>query len=65
MVHDDVVKQKWRWRSPAKLLVGEHQALQSDGELDVTAAHHVLDLEVQELGWEAQLLHHTGVLPGR
>ena len=49
--------------SPAELLVGQHEAFQPDGELHVTAAHHVLDLEVQELGWEAQLLHDPGILP--
>ena len=55
----------WHMRLPAELLVGKDQALQPDGELDVAAAHHVLDFEVQKLGWEAQLLHHAGVLPGR
>ena len=49
---------------PAELLVGEHQALQSDREADVTAGHHVLDLKLQEACWEAQLLDHAGVLPG-
>lgn len=50
--------------SPAELLVGQHEALQPDWELHIAAPHHVLNLEVQELGWEAQLLHHSGVLPG-
>lgn len=44
--------------------MSEHQTLQPDGEADITAAHHVLDLEVQELGWEAQLLNHAGILSG-
>lgn len=50
---------------PAKLLMGQDQSFQSDGKADVTACHHVLDLEVQESGWEAQLLHHASILPGR
>lgn len=48
---------------PAELLVGENQPFQSDGEPHVTAPHHVLDLEVQKLGRESQLLHHTCILP--
>lgn len=49
---------------PAKLLVGQDQSFQSDGKADITACHHVLDFEVQESGWEAQLLHHASILPG-
>lgn len=50
---------------PAELLVCQDQSLQSDGEADVTAGHHVLDLKVQEAGGEAEFLHHPGVFPGR
>lgn len=34
--------------------MGEDKTLKADGEADVAAAHHVLDLEVQELGLHAQ-----------
>lgn len=51
------------WLVPAELLVGQDQSLQSDGEADVAAGHHVLDLEVQEAGREAKLLHHSSVFP--
>lgn len=34
---------------PAELTMGEHEALQSDRELNVTAPHHVLDLELHKL----------------
>lgn len=51
--------------TPAELLVCENQSFQSDGEADVTAGHHVLDLKVQEAGGEAQLLHHPSIFPGR
>ena len=34
---------------PGELAVCKDEALQSDGELHVTAAHHVLYLEVLEL----------------
>lgn len=48
--------------APAELLVGQHEAFQPYRELHVAAPHHVLNLEVQELGWEPQLLHHAGIL---
>jgi len=44
--------------------VAEHQPLQPDGELHVARPHHVLDLELHELGGEAELLYNPGVLPG-
>lgn len=44
--------------------MGKHKAFQADGEENITAAHHVLDLEFQESGGEAQLLHHTRILAG-
>ena len=31
---------------PTELLVGQHEAFQPNGELHITASHHVLDLEV-------------------
>lgn len=40
------------------------QTLQADRELDVTRADDVLDLEVGELGIEAQFLDNTRVLSG-
>ena len=42
----------------------EDQSLQSDGELHIAAAHHVLNFEVQELGRKTELLHHTSILSG-
>lgn len=42
----------------------EDQSFQSNGELDIAAAHHVLNLKVQELCWEPELLHHTGIFSG-
>lgn len=38
------------------------QSLQTDGELDVAGADHILDLEVLEGGREPELLHDLGVL---
>ena len=46
---------------PTELLVGQHKAFQPYGELHITASHHVLDLEVQELSWESQLLHNSRI----
>lgn len=46
---------------PTELLVGQHKAFQPYGELHITASHHVLDLEVQELSWESQLLHNSSI----
>ena len=43
----------------------ERQAFQPNGELDVTASDHVLDLEVLELDVEADLLDHACVFPCR
>lgn len=50
---------------PAELLVGQNQPLQPDGEADVTAGHHVLDLKLQKASRESQLLDHPCVLPSR
>lgn len=47
---------------PAKLLVSQNQALQPYGETHITTANHVLNLEVEKLGWEAKLLYHAGIL---
>ena len=41
------------------------KTLQTDGELDVARADDVLDLELRELGVEAQLLHDARVLARR
>lgn len=49
---------------PAKLLMREHQSLQPNGELHITTAHHVLNLEVQELGRKTELLYHTCIFSG-
>lgn len=46
----------------AEVVVLGGQALEADRELDVARADDVLDLEVGELGVEAQLLDDTGVL---
>ena len=45
--------------------MGENESLESDGELDIARAHHVLDLEVFELCRKSQLLDDSCVLPGR
>ena len=52
------------WLVAAELAVRQNQALQADGELDIAAAHHVLNLEIEELCLETELLHNAGVLPG-
>ena len=49
----------------AELSVAVRQTLETDGELDVTRADDVLDLELRELGVEAELLHDTRVLARR
>ena len=41
------------------------KAFQADRELDVAGADNVLDLEVGELGIEAELLDDTGIFAGR
>lgn len=42
----------------------EDQSLQPNGELHITAAHHVLNLEVQELCGKTELLHNTRIFSG-
>lgn len=54
----------WRLNQPAKLLMCEDQSFQTDGELHITAAHHVLNLKVQELCRKPELLHHTSIFSG-
>jgi hypothetical protein len=38
------------------------QSFQTDGELDITTAHNILDLEFGELGIETKLLYDSRVL---
>lgn len=53
------------WLVTAELPVAVRESLQANGELDVTTADDVLDLEFRELCVEAELLHDAGVLAGR
>ncbi len=46
----------------AELPVAECQTLQSNGELDITATHNVLNFELRELGVETKLLDDASVL---
>ena len=46
----------------AELSVAVRKPLQTNGELDVAAAHDVLNLELRKLGVEAKLLDDTGIL---
>lgn len=46
----------------AEVVMARGQAFQTDGELDVTGTDYVLDLEVRELGVEAELLDDTRIL---
>ena len=39
------------------------KTLQTDGEFDVTRANNVLDLEVGELGVEAEFLDDSSIFP--
>lgn len=48
----------------AEVVMLGSKTLQTDGELDVARTHNVLDLEVGELGVEAELLNDTGILAG-
>lgn len=41
------------------------KTLQANGELDITAAHDVLNFELRELGIEAQFLHDTRIFTRR
>lgn len=47
----------------AEVVVAASQALQTNGELDVTGTDDVLDLEIRELRVEAELLNDTSILP--
>ena len=49
----------------AELSVAVRKTLQADGELDVTTADDVLNLELRELGVEAELLDNTRILARR
>lgn len=49
----------------AEVVVFGRETLEADRELDVARADDVLDLEVGELGVEAELLDDTGVLSRR
>ena len=53
------------WLVTAELTVRVRQTLETDGELDVTRADDVLDLELGELGVEAKLLDNTRILARR
>jgi len=46
----------------AEVVVARRKTLQADGELDVTGADDVLDLEVRELRVEAELLNDASIL---
>ncbi len=43
----------------------QHEPFESNGELDITTADHVLYLEVEKLGLEAKLLNDSRVLSRR
>lgn len=45
----------------AEIMMARGQTLQANGELDVAGADNVLDLEIGELGVEAELLDDTGI----
>ena len=49
----------------AEVMMARCQSLQANGELDVTGANDVLDLEIRELRIEAKLLDDTGILSRR
>lgn len=46
----------------AVVVVRKREALKPDGESHIARAHDVLDLEVEELGREAELLNDACVL---
>jgi len=60
---DQARKQLWLVR--AKVVMARCQAFETDRELDVAGADNVLDLEVRELGVEAELLDDASVLARR
>lgn len=41
-----------------------HQTLQPDGELHITTAHHVLDLELHEASRKTKFLDNASILSG-
>jgi hypothetical protein len=45
----------------AEIVMARRKTLQTNGELDVTRADDVLDLEVGELGVETELLNNTSI----
>ncbi len=52
------------WLIRAELAMGEHQTFETNRELDVARADHILDLKVLEFGWEPELLNDAGILSG-
>lgn len=46
----------------AEVVMARRKTLQTNGELDVTGADDILDLEIRELRVEAKLLDDTGIL---
>ena len=48
----------------AEMVVTRGQTLQTDGELDITGANDVLNLEIRELGVETKFLNDARVLAG-
>ncbi len=49
----------------AKVVMARSQTFETNGELDIARTNDVLDLEIRELGVEAELLNDARVLPGR
>ncbi|KAB8339080.1 hypothetical protein FH972_022016 [Carpinus fangiana] len=49
----------------AEVIVPHGQAFETDGEADITRSDDILDLEVRELGIEAQFLYDTRILARR
>lgn len=48
----------------AEVVMATRETLKTDGELDVAGSDNVLDLEIRELGIEAEFLDNTSVFPG-
>ena len=53
------------WLVAREVTMRERKPFEADRELDIAASDHVLDLEVGELGLEAELLDDARVLPPR
>lgn len=49
----------------AEIVMAARKSLKTDWELDIAGPDNVLDLEIRELGIEAELLDDTSVLPRR